>query len=174
MAGLPQVQLCPQWDATCSAYVVQAKAPYNIPELQKRLIPCGAYVPVEKIRDFRDQYLWDEDYGSSSSEDLNDALDTQLHINSFPRGQTFLDFLPLPVPYDGVSNLTARVFPVTVISTDGSTKPIMFGLIIAKVLPSGFPFEPVPLTQQRIRDHFKKSRACCETGFQEGIALGPQ
>ena len=170
MAGLPQVQGCPQGDVTCSAYVVQAKAPYNIPELQKRLIPCGAYVPVEKIRDFRDQYLSYEEYGSSSSEDLNDALDTQLHINSFPRGQTFLDFLPLPVPYDGVSNLPARVFPVTVISTDGSTKPIMFGLIIAKVLPSGLFFGSNPLTQQRIKDYFQESQSLlCEKRFRKEL-----
>jgi len=167
--GFPQVQLCPQGDVTCSTYVVQAKAPYDIPELQKRLIPCGAYVPRKIIRDYRDQYLCDEDYGSSDSESLNDALDTRLHIGSFPEGQIFLDFLPLPVPYIGHSNLPARVFPVTVISTDGGTKPIMFGLIIAKVLPSGLSFGLNPSTQQRSRGYFKKSRACCEKRFMKEL-----
>ena len=141
----------------------------DIPELQKRLIPCGAYVPRKIIRDYRDQYLCDEDYGSSDSESLNDALDTRMHIGSFPEGQIFLDFLPLPVPYDGHSNLPARVFPVTVISTDGGTKPIMFDLIIAKVLPSGLSFGLSPSTQQRSRDYFKKSRACCEKRFMKEL-----
>ncbi|CAL5222944.1 g5381 [Coccomyxa viridis] len=89
----------------------KVKAPYNIPELQRRLLPFGAYVPFHGVTDW---------------EHIR-ALATRLHLDS---RYSFLEFLPLPVPFVSDAGLPARVFPVTVISSDGRAKPITFGLII--------------------------------------------
>ena len=56
-----------------------------------------------------------------------------MHTDSFSGVQPFLEFLPLPVPYASRPDLPERVFPMTVISSDGREKPIMFGLTIKEV-----------------------------------------
>ena len=97
---------------------LQVNLPYDIPELRRRLIPYGAYVP------FRDIPCRGE----------LDALATRLHINSSTsERQKFLELLPLPVQHTSRGDLPARVSPVTVISSDGRGKPITFGLTIEEV-----------------------------------------
>ena len=45
-----------------------------------------------------------------------------------------MEFLPLPVPYTSAPDLPERVFPITLISSDGREKPLMFGLTFGQVI----------------------------------------
>ena len=96
----------------------QVKAPFDIPELKRRLIPFGVYCPSHGI----------------TQPEQSKALTTRLHINCFSGRQNFMQFLPLPVPYASAMDLPERVFPVTLISDDGREKPVMFGLTIGQVI----------------------------------------
>ena len=101
---------------------MQALAPYSVAELRERLIPCGTYAPVQS-----------KDVGITPPEQAN-ILAGRLHLNSFRQGLQFMRLQPLPVPREIPSDLPDRVFPFTVISSDGRAKPTMFGLCIEKVL----------------------------------------
>lgn len=113
---------------------MQVNAPYDMAELSGRLLPFGAYVPFPLITPQEQRY----------------ALDARLHINSFGMGvakQQFIDLLPLPVPYLRPGDLPGRMFPVSVISSDGRDKPVMFGLTIEKVRGpcSSYPWHAVQM-----------------------------
>ena len=94
-----------------------------MPELRRRLLPFGAFIPSFSFTGFKE---------------AEDALATRLHINSFSgdRKQAFVELLPLPTPYASRMEMPERVFPVTVISSDGREKPVMFGLPITQVIGS--------------------------------------
>ena len=96
---------------------LQVKPPFDIPELRRRLISFGVYRTHPGITDA----------------EQTEALATRLHLDSFVHGHTFMEFLPLLVPYAGRADLPERVIPVTLISSDGRQKPIMFGLILEQV-----------------------------------------
>ncbi len=96
---------------------LQVKAPYNMLELRRRLVPFGAYVPVADV----------------TSDELVQALRMHLHPDSLHEGQNFVQFLPLPVPYTSGTDLPERVFPMTVIDSQGRAKPITFGQTIEEV-----------------------------------------
>ena len=100
---------------------MQAKAPYSIRQLHTRLIPSGAYL----LR----PYNIDDDI------EVPHCLRSMLHLNSFQNRewQPFMELQPLPMPYKSFQNLPEPIYPVTVISCDGRTKPLMFGLNIKQV-----------------------------------------
>ena len=102
--------------------IVQAMARYSMANLRERLIPCGAHTPAYGPRT-----------GITPREQIQ-ALKTRLHLNSFTEPQPFMELLPLLAPKEEPPvDLPDRVFPVTVISSDGRAKPIKFGLCIEKV-----------------------------------------
>ena len=100
---------------------MQARAPYSVAELQKRLVPSGAYLL--------------QPYGIDDDIVVPDILESRLHLNSFQhcQHQPFLELQPLPMPYKGFQDMPEPIHPVSVISCDGRAKPLMFGLSIKQV-----------------------------------------
>ena len=85
-------------------------------DLTKRLVPNGVYVSE-----------------SPKDSEPNRARSSRLHINSFKKEQRFIQLQPLPDPYADSRPLPERIFPVTVISSDGRDRPTMFGMPIKQV-----------------------------------------
>ena len=95
----------------------QVKAPYIMSDLVERLIPNGVYVPSSPL-----------------DPEPNRARSSRLHINSFSDlEQRFIELQPLADPDAEPRALPERIFPVTVISSDGRDRPIMFGMPIKQV-----------------------------------------
>ena len=85
-------------------------------DLTKRLVPSGVYVPK-----------------SPTDPEPNRARSSRLHIDSFRNEQRFMKLQPLPDPHAEPRALPERIFPVTVISSDGREKPTTFGMPIKQV-----------------------------------------
>lgn len=94
----------------------QVKAPYIMADLTERLIPNGVYVPKSPV-----------------DPELDRARSSRLHIDSISDKQRFIKLQPLPEPDAEPRALPERIFPVTVISSDGRERPTMFGMPIKQV-----------------------------------------
>ena len=85
-------------------------------DLTKRLVPDGVYDPT-----------------APSDPNISRARSSRLHIDSFRNEQRFMKLQPLPDPHAEPRALPERIFPVTVISSDGREKPTTFGMPIKQV-----------------------------------------
>ena len=94
----------------------QVKAPDTMADLTKRLIPNGVYDQIAPL----------------DPEIIRASL-SRLHIDSFRNEQRFIKLQPLPDPYAEPRALPERIFPVTVISSDGRDRPTMHGMPIKPV-----------------------------------------
>ena len=90
-------------------------------DLTKRLVPDGVYKPIAPL-----------------DPNISRARLSRLHIDSFRNEQRFMEqrfmkLQPLPDPHAKPRALPERIFPVTVISSDGREKPTTFGMPIKQV-----------------------------------------
>ena len=86
-------------------------------DLTERLVPNGVYVPSSPVDPEPDR-----------------ARSSRLHINSFSNiEQRFMKLQPLADPDAEPRALPERILPVTVISSDGRKRPMMFGMPVKQV-----------------------------------------